>query len=139
MSSIQEIMTTDVATIGPASTVKEAILKLEDYLVRHLPVVDEEGRLVGMLSDRDLREYRVPILEEIENPDGADRLLETPISEVMTGLVVSADQGESVGALIRLMLEYGVGAVPIVDRTSQELVGIVSYVDILRLVKDDFE
>jgi len=86
------------------------------------------------VSDRDLREYRLPVMEELEHPDQADDLLDTPLSEVMNSEVVSVDSGEDVVAAIDLMIEYRVGALPVLD--GRELVGIVSYVDLLRLARD---
>jgi acetoin utilization protein AcuB len=129
-----DFMTRNVLTIAPNATVREAIRLIEDQEIRHLPVVDE-SRLVGMLSDRDLREYRLPLMEELEEPDQADRLLDTPISTVMNANVVALDSTESLTSAIDAMLEYGVGAVPVVDRRSDELVGIVSYVDVLKAVR----
>lgn len=125
-----------VVSATPETTVREAILTLEGLDVRHLPILTEEGELVGMISDRDLREYRLPILEELENPGKADELLETPLSQVMSGNVVSIDNFESLKTAVELMIEYGVGALPVMDPDREELVGILSYVDVLRAVKD---
>jgi len=127
----QELMTTALVTIKPGDTVREALAKMEDQEIRHLPVV-EGKRLAGMVSDRDLREYRLPVLEEIENPEYADDLLDTPVSEVMNTDLVTLHPAESIKTAIDLMLEYGVGALPVVDRHRDELVGILSYVDVLR-------
>jgi acetoin utilization protein AcuB len=131
---IQELMTTALVTIKPNDTVREALAKMEDQEIRHLPVV-EGKRLAGMVSDRDLREYRLPVVEEIENPEYADDLLDTAVSEAMNTDLVTLDPGESIKTAIDLMLEYGVGALPVVDRHRDELVGILSYVDVLRHVR----
>lgn len=133
-------MTTEVVTAEPTVSVRRALRLLEDLELRHLPVVDGES-LVGILSDRDLREFRMDLIKELVEGagDGADRArnLDTPISEVMSGLVISVDTEESLRAAIDTMLEYGVGAVPVVDRATGNLEGIVSYVDILRALRED--
>ena len=131
---VSEIMTTSVVTATPDETVQSALMKLEDQSIRHLPVVDGSA-LVGMLSDRDLREHRLPLMAELDNPERAAALMEMTVGAVMKGDVISVDSGESVQQAIDLMLEYGVGAVPVVDSHSEELVGIVSYVDILRALR----
>ena len=128
-------MTKDVVTASPNDTARSALLLLEDQHIRHLPVVDD-GKLVGMVTDRDLRDYRMPLFEELEHPDKADQLLETPLQVVMQGGVIAVDDSESVRDAIDLMLEYGIGAVPVIDRHSEELIGIVSYVDVLRALRD---
>lgn len=132
---VHELMTEALVTIGPGDTVRAALLRMEDQQVRHLPVV-EGRRLVGMLSDRDLREYRLPIMEELDNPDLADDMLDTPVSELMSADVVTLESAESIKTVIDLMLEYGVGALPVVDRRRDELVGIVSYVDVLKALRE---
>jgi acetoin utilization protein AcuB len=133
---IADIMTPTIVTARPGDSVRRALQLLEDQEIRHLPVIDEERRLIGLVSDRDLREYRLPVMREIEAPEQADALLDVPISEVMSSDVVSVDSAEDVVAAIDVMLEYRVGAVPVLDRTTGELVGIVSYVDMLRLARD---
>lgn len=133
-----DIMTSQLVTLSPTSTVREAIRLIEDLEIRHLPIVDE-GKLIGMVSDRDLREYRLPLTAELDDPDYASDLLETPISQVMRGDVISLDSGESLRTAVDLMLEYGVGAVPVIDRHSEELMGIVSYVDVLRAVRPSLD
>jgi acetoin utilization protein AcuB len=130
----REIMTHDVVTAAPTDTVDMALRLLEDQEIRHLPIVDG-GRLVGMISDRDLREYRLPLMEELDDPDRADELLATPLSTVMQTGAVALEAGESIAEAIDLMLTYGFGAVPVVDGRDQTLIGIVSYVDILKAVR----
>ena len=130
----QELMTTALVTIKPTDTVREALARMEDQEIRHLPVVDGK-RLTGMVSDRYLREYRLPVMEEIQNPEYADDLLDTPVADVMNTDLVTLDPAESVKTAIDLMLEYGVGALPVVDKDQDELVGILSYVDVLKQIR----
>ncbi len=136
--AIADLMTSDVITVAAHESVARAFELIESMDVRHLPVVDG-GRLVGMLSDRDLREYRLPRMDELEDPARADALLATPVSEVMSSDIVSVDQGESLRAVADAMIEYKVGAIPVLDRTSDRLVGIVSYVDLLEELRARLE
>jgi acetoin utilization protein AcuB len=129
------LMTTTVVTATPKDTVRKALRLLEDSDIRHLPIV-EGKKLVGLVSDRDLREYRLPLVEEIDDPDYADDLLDTPLSEVMSGDILCLEMGESLKTGVDLMIEYGIGAIPVVDRDKDELVGILSYVDVLKAVRD---
>lgn len=131
---VKEIMTTTLVTAKSTDTVGQALRLLEDQEIRHLPIVDGK-RLIGMVSDRDLREYRLPLLEELEDPDQADDLMETSLSEVMKGAVLSLEAHESVAQAIDILLKYGVGACPVVETGSDDLVGIVSYIDVLRAVR----
>jgi acetoin utilization protein AcuB len=135
---VQQIMTRSVVTATPQTTVREALTLLEDLEIRHLPIVDD-GRLVGMVSDRDLREYRLPLLDELDNPDFTESLQRDTLSSVMSGHVISVDTGESLRSVVDAMIEYAVGALPVVDRHTEELEGIVSYVDILKALRADLD
>lgn len=120
MATAMDIMTTKVISIRTTATVREAIRTLDELDVRHLPVVDDRDELVGMLSDRDLLQLR-----------RSEEALRRPVSEVMSGDVLSVSPGADVTEIIDLMTENRIGAVPVVDRDSH-LAGLVSYVDVLR-------
>ena len=139
----EAIMTRSVLSVKPDTTVREAIRLIEDSDIRHLPVVDG-STLLGILSDRDLREYRIPVMLEIEYLSDEDRarasdILDTPVSEAMNSDMITVDSGESISDVIGVMIEYKVGAVPVVDRTTEELVGIISYVDVLSYAREVFD
>lgn len=131
---IADIMISSVITARPQETIRRALAMLEDLDIRHLPIVDDEGRLVGMVSDRDLREFWGSG-DEIDE-GSADDPLETAIAEVMSADVVTVDSQEDVSAAIDSIIEYRIGALPVLDQTTGELVGIISYVDLLRLARD---
>ncbi|HVY49865.1 MAG TPA: CBS domain-containing protein [Minicystis sp.] len=126
-----DIMTPNPVALAATSTVRQAVRLLETLEVRHLPVVDEEGTLVGMVSDRDLRGLTLPAFSEGEHVGQVRTALDASIADIMTGGVVSADVETDVEEIVSLMLENRIGAVPIVDGDGA-LVGIVSYVDVLR-------
>ncbi len=109
----------DVMTEGPASVrsttpVSEAIAVLQSLGVRHLPVIDRHGELVGILSDRDLRKYQL-------SGDAA----ELPVSRVMSNTFFVVSPETDLEELTHLMLDQQISAVPIVDADGTR-VGIVS-------------
>jgi acetoin utilization protein AcuB len=118
--SVQSIMTKTVVSASPDVTVREAIQLIDDNDIRHLPIV-EHGRLVGIVSDRDLRAYE---------RERSDERLATALREVMSHEPLCMEAGESIKDLIDVMLEYKIGALPVVEANG-ELVGIVSYIDVL--------
>jgi acetoin utilization protein AcuB len=131
---VTELMSRSVVVTTPEESIGRALHLLEDSGVRHLPVVSGT-RVVGMLSDRDVREYRLPIVDEVENQALADDLLARPVSDAMNRTFVFVDELESVARAIDVMLEFGVGAVPVLERETGELRGMISYVDVLRLAR----
>ena len=61
MMIARDLMTEAPATVGPTATVRKAVDILQTLDIRHLPVVNDDGELIGMLSDRDLRSLSLPI------------------------------------------------------------------------------
>ena len=122
-------MTQDPISVRTTDTVKEAILLLERLDIRHLPVISENGALVGMLSDRDLR-GTLGATDQSEAPPPWTR-----IRNVMSEEVVQALPDDELSEVADLMVNNRIGAVPIVDARGG-LVGIVSYVDVLRSMID---
>jgi acetoin utilization protein AcuB len=115
----------DVMTEGPVSVrsstpLRECVAVLQSLDVRHLPVIDRHGQLVGVLSDRDLRKLDLH----------ASRL-EAPVSQVVSTGVFSVGPDADVIDVVDLMIDQQIGAVPVVDEDGA-LIGIVSYVDLLR-------
>lgn len=131
MSRVAHIMTSDPATIRASATAGEAAREMQRLRLRHLPVVDEAGALVGMLSDRDLRGPLV-------GTEGAAPLPGTPVASLMTKDVVTARAEEDLGVVARRIVDRRIGAVPIVDGEGVP-VGIISYVDVLRRLADEAE
>lgn len=130
MSRVEHVMTSDLATIPVSATAGQAAQTMHRLGLRHLPIVDDAGRLVGILSDRDLRGPMIGIAAEREVTPT------TPIDRLMTRDVVTASPGDLVGDVARKIVEHRIGAVPIVDAANVP-VGILSYVDVLRRLADN--
>jgi acetoin utilization protein AcuB len=123
-----EIMTENPRTIGVNDTIGEAIAALEGMDVRHLPVVDANGDLVGMVSDRDIAAWKGVFTTRSARTSSEARVT---VGQVMSSDVLSVDGDADVRAIVELMLEHRIGAIPVVDGEGS-VTGIVSYVDVLR-------
>lgn len=134
--NIEEIMTPNPESVLVMDSIANAINKLFELDVRHLPVVDENDELVGMLSDRDLRSYSLPYAMEYTGPDEADERSAAPVSEVMQGDVIAVGTDADISEVVSLMIDHKVGAIPVIDSLEGGLVGIVSYIDVLRLTEE---
>jgi CBS domain-containing protein len=121
---VGEVMTNNVRYVEVDDSLHEAIAAMHDLDVRHIPVLDE-GELVGILSDRDLRAYEAAVGED--DPEN----LEVPVAEVMNTNVQTIGPEAELVDVIDLMVEHRIGAVPVVDASTRDLVGIVSYIDVL--------
>jgi CBS domain-containing protein len=137
---VQDVMTRQVRTVREGSAFKEAVELLLAADVSGLPVVDEYGSVVGIVSEADLmakeaggplRKRRpLGVLARGENR-WAERAEGTTVAEVMTKDPIMTSPDEDVRAAARLMLEHGIKRMPVVS-TSGRLVGIVSRHDVLK-------
>ena len=133
-----DLMTPDHTTVIPEASVAEAWDLMRDLDIRHLPVV--EGRtLVGMVSDRDLGRLN---MAGILASDGADALREelaTPVVKIMSADVISVDTETDLGEVVTLLIEHKVGALPIVSPGTRDVVGILSYIDVLKVLQGSLQ
>jgi CBS domain-containing protein len=102
---------------------------LRAHHVRHLPAVDAAGRLVGIVTDRDLRQVVFdPVVQEALG-DTAAALSALTVRDVMTWGVLSVRPDTDLRSAARLMRERRIGALPVVD--DGRVVGILSETDVL--------
>lgn len=116
--TVAEIMTTDVTVLSPRHRLKRAAEELHLGRIRHLPIVDEDGLLLGVLSQRDII--------------AAHEQLDRPISEVMTRDVMTVAPTTPAHEAAYLLLRYAIGCVPVTD-SHNRLVGIVTDTDFVRV------
>jgi acetoin utilization protein AcuB len=129
-------MTEAPVTIRPDTKVREAIELLQTLDIRHLPVVDEDGDLMAMLSDRDLRALEIPYFVGQEYAGRLRTALDAPVSTLVSADVATVDAEADIAEVVDTMLDRNIGAVPVTD-ADRTLVGIVSYVDLLRTMPVD--
>ncbi len=135
---VQEVMTEDPVTVQSSTPIRKVIATLFESDFRHLPIVDGD-QLVGIVSDRDLRAFLAPTMLELEKPQEVGKRLAQPVSSVMNADVVSVTPETDLSEVIEQMIDQKVGAVPVVRPGTDELVGIVSYIDVLRAAQEFFE
>lgn len=133
-----EIMTRSVVTVRAETSVRLAAQLLTDHGIASMPVLDDDDRVIGIVSEADLIRDRMPLdprshlrPEAHQQPDPA-RL----VRDVMTDTVICLGGNADTADVAALMLDNNLRAVPIVD--GGNLVGIVARRDLLRtLTRDD--
>jgi acetoin utilization protein AcuB len=120
-----DAMTEHPWTCRPGDSLLDAAKLMVDYEVRHLPVV-EDGELVGILSDRDIRTVVGDPAQFVETGDD-----ELSVHDAMTPNPVTVPAGRRLREIASELIEDDIGALPVVDAAGK-LVGIISYVDALR-------
>jgi acetoin utilization protein AcuB len=134
----RDLMTPNPVTVDSKASISDAWDTMRENDIRHVPVV-ERGALVGILSDRDLGHLDIGRILAFDGADAARAELARPVIDSMSADVIFVHPETEVSDVIDLLLEARIGAVPVVRPEGREIVGIVSYVDILRALRHDLE
>ena len=139
-SLVKDLMTPQVVSVGPATPFKEIVARLAEHRVSAVPVVDDDGRVLGVVSEADLL-----LKEEFTDPDQdiplfwtkrrrleRDRAAATTARDLMSVAVVSIAPDATVAEAARRMHTAGVKRLPVLDEGGR-LVGIVSRADLLKV------
>ena len=129
-TKVRERMTKNPATVKPEDGLKDAIWKMERGHFRHLPVVDDSGKLIGMLSDRDIRLIR-PSLAFVGKEDAMVQLWSLSVQQAAVFDPVKVRPETTLREAAELMLRWHVGGLPVVDE-QEKPVGMITYTDLLR-------
>jgi len=129
---VSRSMTIKVVTIQPDATVLEAQKMMATHQIRHLPVIDGQDRLIGVVTDRDVRSI-LPY-DCYKDPDCTkeqEKLAGLKIKNIMTAEPLTISPSDTIQDALLLIQEKRVGAFPVVDDTGK-LKGIISVRDLLR-------
>jgi acetoin utilization protein AcuB len=137
VASVEDIMTTEVVSVHYRQNVRHALAALYEHDIRQVPVVDDSGRVVAIVTDRDLREHVGPAASRDEDPDLRASSLHDPLEAVMTTDPTTLDPATDVTELIDLLIDTKFGGFPVVDHAGK-LIGIVTYIDVLRAARELF-
>ena len=127
---VADCMTRGVATIHSDALARGAAEMMRTRRIRHLPVVDREGGLAGIVTDRDLRQVLFDPRVQARAGRLADALKTVTVRDVMTWAVLTVQPDTPLRDAARLMHERKVGALPVV--TGGRVVGILSEADVLK-------
>ncbi|GLQ32737.1 CBS domain-containing protein [Litoribrevibacter albus] len=126
---IKDAMSTDVATLQATDSLAKAREVMETKRIRQIPVVDGEGRVVGIISKRDI--YAASVSNLTEHYERSKNLLEgrLEVAQIMTKEVETVEADEPLAAAAIKLQEMRIGALPVIE--NGKLVGIISSSDFL--------
>ncbi|HXD99833.1 MAG TPA: CBS domain-containing protein, partial [Candidatus Acidoferrum sp.] len=131
---VGDLMTRDVVAVAPDDTLAQAYALMRARRIRHLPVVDRSGRLVGIVTDRDLRQVVFDPTVQARLARATDALRGLTVRDVMTWGAVSVTPATSVRDAARLLHERKIGALPVVE--ADRVVGILTERDVLATFRE---
>ncbi len=141
----KDIMVTEVITIKQHTTIEEIARVLIDNKISGVPVVDEAGHLMGMVTEGDLLHketnprlpHAVNILGAIIYYNGVEqynedfkKMMASQALNIMTDKVITVTAEQEVEDIVKLMLEHGIKRVPVME--GERIIGIISRADIVK-------
>lgn len=128
MFEVSKVMKREVLTVRKDASIHDAIKMLVAVNVTGLPVVDDEGKLVGIISEKDI----IGLFSDLELLESLHDMNSNPrtVEELMSSDVITFDQDDSLIAVCEFLKGHNIRRVPIVS--EGELVGIISRRDIIK-------
>lgn len=127
---VSNFMTSKIFSAHPDDGIRQTFFRMRENEIRHMPVLDSNRDLVGIISDRDLRRPEwvdeAPDLSHIYNLDD-----DMQVKDLMTTNVMVAHTYDTIHKATKIMLEHRYGALPVVNK-EDDVVGILSAVDMLK-------
>jgi len=135
MHGLDRVMTRDVVCVDMDFTLGKAIELCSEKRIRHLPVLDENHRLAGIVTDRDLRYYCSPRLGTLSENNADRESLERHVHQIMVRRVVCTTADTTLPEAAQLMLTNRVGCLPVVD-SGRHVIGIITTSDLIRYIAE---
>jgi CBS domain-containing membrane protein len=127
---VRDIMSAPVFAVSHVDTLKDVEKVMEWRHVRHVPVVDDQDELVGLITHRDLLQACVSSIAEISQREQDALLRAIPVAEIMRDAVLTVSPDENAREAAALMLDRKIGCLPVVE--ERKLVGILTEADFVR-------
>jgi acetoin utilization protein AcuB len=129
---VSRSMTQKVITTGPEADVFDAYEKMTQNRIRHLPVIDADGRLIGIVTDRDIRSaLPYSMIKDPIRTAEAKKVKNLKVMDIMTADPKTIGPHHTIQDALVLIQDLRVGALPVVDKEGK-LKGILSVRDLLR-------
>lgn len=122
---VEEIMRTEIITLKKDDTIESALKILIENHIRHIPIVDDDKKVIGIISDRDIRDASPSILNK---NNGYDALL-NPVEKIMTKNVITVHPLDFVEEVSAIFYEREIACLPVTK--EGKLVGIITEKDML--------
>lgn len=131
MLKVNDLMTPDVFTLNTKDTLQSARQLMDMQRIRHVPIIDEDGVFVGLLTHRDILAATISKLAEIEPETQAEIDAGIPLVEIMSTDVVVVSPNLPLRDAASILLNHKYGCLPVVD--AGRLVGILTEADFLKM------
>ena len=125
MLSVSEIMTREPYTMGPDDTLETARQMMAEHRIRHIPVVNKDGSLMGLVSQRDVLAAEDSTVLNTAGDKSPERYV--AVSSIMTTPVQTTEENSSLRGTAMFLQQHKLGCLPVIDKGV--LTGIITDAD----------
>lgn len=126
---VGRIMHTELITVSPTTSLEDASILVKKKKIDHLPVINSSGKLVGILSDRDLKQYWASPATTLSNHELNYLLQQVIVEMIMITPVITITPNTTIERAALIMQENDINALPVME--NDELVGIITSADVM--------
>lgn len=130
---VKDWMTTGVITVTPDTTLPDAHQLMDKHNIRRLPVLDDKGRLVGVVTRGDVRGAEPSDATTLSIWEVNYLLAKLTVGKIMTRNPITVSPEATIEKAAKLMLDNKISGLPVVDESGKE-VGVITESDIFRMV-----
>ena len=131
MITVEEFMSSELCTMSETDSVNDARKVMTERHIRHIPVTDDENRLIGLVTQRDILAATVPEAEGRENKTSDEGGVDTRLSDIMIKNVSVVDKTDSLRTAAIYMQSHKYGCMPVVS--DGRLAGIITDSDFVAI------
>lgn len=132
MDTVRMWMSSPAITALHTLTLPEARALMQHHHIRRLPVVDQDQRLIGVVTEGDIGRVSASQGTDLREYNLYYRVRDLPIGEIMSRPVFSVEPSTPILTVAQLMLEHKIGGVPVID--DDRVIGVITESDLFRLI-----
>ena len=132
MDTVRKWMSSPALVVDQSMPLPDVRQRLTQQHVRRMPVVDEAGQLVGIVTEGDINRVSDSHVTDVRDYSLYHRVADLPIGEIMTRAVVTVTPDTPILVVARLLLEHRIGGVPVVE--DGRVIGMITESDLFRLI-----
>jgi CBS domain-containing protein len=128
--TVKDYMRTELRTVTPEDFIRTAHDRMQEARIRHLPVIAPDQTLVGIITDRDVRQAGASRLAQFAAYEAPEQIQALRVQDIMTTQVLSVERGTPVADAGQRLLEQRLGCLPVV-RADHVVEGIITVTDLI--------
>jgi len=132
MDTVRRWMSSPALVVDESMPLPDVRQRLTQQRIRRLPVVNQAGQLVGIVTEGDINRVSDSHVTDVRDYSLYHRVADLPIGEIMTRAVVTVTPDTPILVVARLLLEHRIGGVPVVE--DGRVIGMITESDLFRLI-----